>query len=196
MQSVLNVGGYNKTYAIPSYFDGWRHDLLDIDPQCNPDILADARELEKFPPATYDAVYCSHNLEHFYPHDAVKVVRGFHHILKPEGFVEIHVPDILAVMRQVIQNNMDVDDVLYTSDKRPILVRDVLYGYHVEIERSGNDFFAHKTGFSKKSFVALMNGNGFTAAVSKPDKMFEITALFFKQYPSDTLCRFLNITKS
>jgi len=39
MRAVLNVGGGTKAIAIPAHFDGWRHDLLDIDPTGNPDVL-------------------------------------------------------------------------------------------------------------------------------------------------------------
>src|SRR6266446_7887238 len=41
----------------------------------------------------FDAVYCSHNLEHYYRHDGATVLRGFLHVLKPDGFAEIKVPD-------------------------------------------------------------------------------------------------------
>jgi hypothetical protein len=59
---------------------GWTHHLLDIDERVRPDVLGDARELASLVPAgTYDAVYCSHNIEHYYPHDVPKVLRGFLH---------------------------------------------------------------------------------------------------------------------
>jgi hypothetical protein len=56
---------------------------------------------------------------------------------------------------------MDVDDFLYQSPAGPITVRDVIYGYGVEIEQSGNDFFAHETGFSPKSLTKILNESGF-----------------------------------
>ena len=43
----------------------------------------------------------------------------------------------------------------------PILVRDVLYGYHKEIEETGQDFFAHKTGFTPKALMKFMVAQGF-----------------------------------
>ena len=71
---VLNVGGYNKAVRIPAHYDGWEHLLLDIDPHGNPDIVCDARELTSLEPHMFDAVYCSHNLEHYYSHDIRKVL--------------------------------------------------------------------------------------------------------------------------
>lgn len=49
VKSVLNVGGGSKLIPIPGYFDGWQHDLLDIDPRGAPDLVCDARELETLP---------------------------------------------------------------------------------------------------------------------------------------------------
>ncbi len=102
MPSVLNVGGNSKETPIPEYFDGWHHLLLDIDATCNPDILCDARQLSGLEPGQFDAVYCSHNLEHYYKHDVAKVLKGFLHVLKPNGFAEIRVPDLDSVMRRVV----------------------------------------------------------------------------------------------
>jgi SAM-dependent methyltransferase len=159
----------------------------------NPDVLADARELTKLPPAAYDAVYCSHNLEHYHRHHAAKVVQGFAHVLKPDGFVQILVPDILAVMRKVVKDNLDVDDVLYVSRGGPLLVRDLIYGYHVPIERSDNDFYAHKTCFSLKCLPTFMAQNGFPVNAVASFAEFEIGGYFFRQIPSEALFKMLKL---
>ena len=93
---VLNVGGNSRRIPIPAHFSGWEHHLLDIDPAGAPDIVCDARELQALPAASYDAVYCSHNLEHYFRHDLPRVLAGFLHVLKPDGFADIRVPDMLA----------------------------------------------------------------------------------------------------
>lgn len=158
---VLNVGGNSKEIAMPPIYDGWEQLWLDIDPAVEPDILCDARELLTTPAAVYDAVYCSHNLEHYYRHDAVRVLQGFRHILRPGGFVHIRVPDVGEVMRAFVSRNMDIHDVLYISPGGPITVHDVLYGWGKEIESSGQDFFAHKTGFTEKSLHDMLRQTGF-----------------------------------
>jgi len=150
MKKVLNVGGNSKAIPLPPQYAGFEHLLLDIDPTGNPDVLCDARELTKLDAEQFDMVYCSHNLEHYYRHDVPRVLNGFFNVLKTGGAVHIIVPDLLEVMKKVVQNNMDIDDVLYQSGMGPIMVSDVIYGYSKQIEASGVEFFAHKTGFTKK----------------------------------------------
>src|SRR4051812_48409355 len=139
MHALLNVGGGSKKIPIPPRYAGWRHDLLDIDHSAEADVVMDARELHNLAAASYDAVYCSHAVEHFYPHDVPRVLRGFVHVLKPDGFAEVRVPNLLTVMKFVAARGLDVDDPLYYVAKAPILVRDVIYGYGKQIEKSGND---------------------------------------------------------
>ncbi len=69
MKTVLNVGGNSKAIALPPQYAGFEHLLLDIDPSGSPDIVCDARELATLDAGQSDAVYCSHNLEHYYRHD-------------------------------------------------------------------------------------------------------------------------------
>ena len=184
MRKVLNVGGNSKDIPLPETYQGWENVLLDIDPSVKPDVLCDARALSTLPGSVYDAVYCAHNLEHYYRHDVPKVLAGFRHVLKDPGFAHIRVPDMGEVMRQVVQKSMDIDDVLYRSPAGPITVRDVFYGYGPEIERSGNDFFAHKTGFTQKSLVRMLETCGFPFVFSMTGG-FEVVALAFKQKPDE-----------
>jgi hypothetical protein len=74
--------------------------------------------------------------------------------------------------------------VLYQSPAGPITVRDVFYGYGVEIERSGNDFYAHKTGFTKKSLKAFLEVNGFPWVLTGTGS-WEVTALAFMNEPTE-----------
>jgi hypothetical protein len=182
-QRVLNVGGNSRSIVLPSVFDGWEQHLLDIDPACNPDILADARQLEKLEPSQYQAIYCSHNLEHYYAHEVPSVLHGFQHLLVDQGFAFIRVPDIPEVMQSMLARDLDLEDTLYDSPKGPISTRDVLYGHGGEIARSGNDFFAHKTGFSKASLLRTLKKNGFTNVYTATAQL-EIRAIAFLQPPT------------
>jgi len=92
----------------------------------------------------------------------------------------IALPAIYQGWEQVL---LDIDDFLYQSPAGPITVRDVLYGFGVEIERSGQDFYAHKTGFTQKSLVALLRNAGFSH-VFAGSRNLEIAAFAFKAAPT------------
>jgi SAM-dependent methyltransferase len=192
MKKLLNVGGNNKAIALPPHYAGFEQLLLDIDPAGSPDIVCDARELASLKGGQFDAVYCSHNLEHYFRHDVPKVLAGFLHVLKDGGFAHIRVPDIAEVMRVSVERGLDIEDVLYDSEAGPIMVLDVLYGHAAQIERSGEDFYAHKTGFTKKSLLAALLGAGFTKAFSKVGHL-EIDALAFKGTPDQATRSLLGI---
>jgi hypothetical protein len=183
MRQVLNVGGGNKSIALPPQYEGWEQLLLDIDPSGGPDIILDAREMTSLTRSEYDSVYCSHNLEHYYFHDAKKVLDGFHHVLKEDGFAHIRVPDMTELMQTVISKKLEIDDVLYQSALGPITVHDVIYGYGVQLEKSGNDFYAHKMGFTEKSLIKALQQSGFNSIYSGVGNL-EINAFAFKSPPT------------
>lgn len=189
---VLNVGGNSKAIPLPPEYEGFDHWLLDIDPKGSPDIVCDARELTTLEPEMFDAVYCSHNLEHYYRHDVPRVLAGFQHMLKEGGFAHIRVPDINEVMRLTIEQGLDIDDVLYTSPSGPITVLDVLYGYTVQIERSGQDFYAHKTGFTQKSLMSVLERAGFSNIYSTLGNL-EISVVAFKGKPDPAVRKLFNL---
>lgn len=182
-RKVLNVGGNSKKIPIPAQYDGWEHVLLDIDPKGHPDVVCDARDLTNLPGAEYNSVYCSHNLEHYYRHDVEKVLAGFLHILKDDGCAYIRVPDMGELMQIVAQRGLDIDDFLYQSPAGPITVSDVIYGYGEEIKKSGNDFYAHKTGFTQKSLRTILLNAGFPFVYIYVGNL-EISAFAFKSQPS------------
>lgn len=115
-----------------------------------------------------------------------RVPAGFLHVLKDGGFAQIRVPDINEVMRLTLERGLDIDDVLYTSPSGPIMVLDVLYGYSVEIERSGQDFYAHKTGFTEKSLLAALDRAGFSKTYTMTGNL-EISAIAFKGEPDSAV---------
>jgi methyltransferase family protein len=184
VRRVLNVGGGSKAIPIPPHYGGWEHVLLDVNPAQKPDVVGDARELAKLPAELYDAVYCSHNLEHYWRHDLPAVLAGFVHVLRAHGFAEVAVPDLKAVFAEVLAKGLDLESVLYESDSGPITVNDVIYGHGREIAMSRNDFYAHKNGFTQQSLAAAFRAAGFQW-VFMGSGPYEILALAFKQAPTD-----------
>lgn len=188
---VLNVGGGTKVKPIPQHYNGWRHDLLDIDPRGFPDVVSDARDLMALQGDRYDAIYCSHNLEHYYRHDALKVVQGFVHVLNHNGFAEIRVPDIAAVIEEMGKRQLELDDVLYQSTAGPISAHDVIYGLQSEIVASSQDFYAHKTGFTPKSLFETLVLGGFKHVFLIKDEHLAVHAFAFKMEPTTEQRRLL-----
>ncbi len=185
--SVLNVGGGNKLIDIPAHYENWEHLLLDIDPSSGADIILDARKLSTLTAEQFDAIYCSHNLEHYYAHDVPTVLSGFFHALKSDGFVEIHVPDMRAVLTRFVETGMEIDDILYQSPSGPISVLDVIYGWGKQIESTGVDFYAHKTGFTEVTLLAALKRAGFTHIwIARTADPFAVGAFAFKQSPTAT----------
>lgn len=160
MKRVLSVGG-GTSRELPAIFDGYECHVLDIDPDVNPDVLCDALEMDTLEAESYDGVFCSHNLEHFYAHEVPDVLGGFLHVLKPGGMAHIIVPNLSGVLDALRQNNLDVGDVWYrTSTGNPITFHDVLYGWG-PVMREGNLFYAHKCGFTATILGRALNDSGF-----------------------------------
>ncbi len=91
------------------------------------------------------------------------------------------------------ERNLDIWDVLYQTRSDPITVKDVLYDYGVEIVRSGNSYYAHKTGFTPKSLVQICHQCGFQQVFSRMCQR-EVRALAFKCNPSDSRRRGLGLS--
>jgi len=187
----LNVGGNSKAIPVPPHYAGWDHLLLDIDPRGKPDIVCDARELRTLEAGQFDAIYCSHNLEHFFEHDVPKVLGGFMHVLREDGFAEIRVPNIEELMRVATEQHLDIEDKLYDSGAGPVRVRDVLYGFAPQIAKSGVDFYAHKTGFSPASLKRALAAAGFEAVLTLKPRGYEIAVVAFRKPPTPEITALL-----
>jgi len=85
MTKKLNVGcGLRK-------LDGY--DNLDIDPNCSPDILCDAKNMYVIPDETYDIVFSYGFVEHIEPHEIPLVLNEMKRVLKTGGEVQIGTED-------------------------------------------------------------------------------------------------------
>ena len=153
-------------------------------PPARPTSCATPGKWSRLPAGRYAAIYCSHNLEHYYRHDLPRVLAGFLHVLAPDGFADIRVPDMKAVFEEVLAKDLDIDDVLYESPAGPITVADVVYGFDRKIAETGRDFYAHRNGFMHRSLVRALRTAGFsTVFLGSQPLAFEISALAFKQEP-------------
>jgi ubiquinone/menaquinone biosynthesis C-methylase UbiE len=186
---VLNVGGGGR--HLPKEYEGWDQDLLDIDPKVEPDILCDAKDMRKIT-KKYDAVFCSHNLEHFYRHEVPQVLGGFQHVLKNDGFAHIIVPDLSSLVEAIAKGGLDIDDPYYhLGDGTKISFHDVLYGWG-RVMKQGNLFYAHKCGFTEKSLSRELTRAEFHKVMTASDG-HNIHAYAFKQNPTSAQKRQLGL---
>jgi hypothetical protein len=158
---LLNVGGQSRVMQLPGAYAEFDHVLLDLDPNTGADLVHDVRELTSLEPQQFDAIYCSHNLEHVRQHEVPVVLAGFRHVLKPGGLAHIIVPDLQELMLACVQQGIDLDGLLYESPMGPITPLDVLYGHGGMIAQSGQDFYAHRTGFSRRTLANVVEASGF-----------------------------------
>lgn len=96
----------------------------------------------------YDVVYCSHALEHLYPHDVPRALAEFRRVLKPGGAAVILVPDLEGVPA--------TDDVLPGSK---LCGLQLMYGDAGQIEEFPH--MAHHSGFVAATLRATMAAAGF-----------------------------------
>lgn len=185
---LLNVGSGGGR-AVPNIFKGWEQHTLDIDPRCKPDIVCDAKELSKVR-TKYDAVFNSHNIEHFYKHEVGQVLAGFLHVLKPKGFAYVTCPDMAAVFEAA--RKMDINDTLYMSSGGPITIHDVIYGWGLQV-KTGNHYYAHKTGFTQKSLGKALREAGFKKVMVASDEAYNLHAYAFKDVPEKATLKKLGL---
>jgi len=181
---LLNVGG--GLVPLPQQYAGWDVTLLDIDLDVHPDLWMDVRKLTDLEPGQYDAVYASHVLEHLHEHEVGGVLWGFYHVLNADGYADIRVPDARAVMVSVAENGLELDAVLYTASVGPIRVCDVLWGWQKRIAKSGNDYYAHRIGFSRDTLGRVLSTAHFEHVLIGTGG-YEIRALAYKRKPEESV---------
>jgi ubiquinone/menaquinone biosynthesis C-methylase UbiE len=159
---LLNVGGGTKQIPLePPWCNvPVEHLLLDIAAGPGVDYIWDARDLDRFTEDSFDVIYCSHNLEHFSVKDYPQVLKGFFHVLRPGGAVDIRVPNIQGAMEEMVRRGVELDDTAYVSAAGPISYHDMLYGYG-EYVKNGNQYMQHYVGFSPRTLERALVAQGF-----------------------------------
>ena len=189
---VLNVGGQSHGIQLPPPYSTFEHVLLDLDPTVGADIVLDVRELTSLEPQQFEAVYCSHNLEHVRQHDVPVVLAGFRHVLKPGGLAHIIVPDLQELMLVCVQQGIDLDGLLYESPMGPITPLDVLFGHGGMIAQSGQDYYAHRTGFSRRTLANVVEASGLGPMFCQQGNL-ELNLITFNGDPDPELAALFNL---
>jgi len=165
VKKVLNAGsGADGPSSSHNLFrnGGWQNIRLDIDPSVQPDIVGSFVDIAKLvPPLTFDAIFSSHSMEHLFAHEVLPALKGFHRVLKADGFVVITCPDLEILLPHLIKNGLDT--VVYESPAGPIAGLDMLFGHTLSIAQ-GRTYMAHKTAFTIGRLGNFLIQAGFASA--------------------------------
>lgn len=177
VKKVLNVGcGAKTTTPICGRWSDYKEIRFDVDPDCKPDIIGDARDLKAVKTNSMDAIFTSHFLEHLYLHEIIPTLKNFKRVLKSGGEVQIHVPDIQYIAAKLTTGRLE--DVVYQSKLGPITAMDMIYGLSDVVK--SKDFYAHKCGFTKKVLKDKLMEAGFNKVKVIATKEAELCGTGFK----------------
>jgi SAM-dependent methyltransferase len=148
----LIAGTINYYYAEP----GWTNTHLDVTARgiydgergmfVQPEIVADlSKELPMIQDAAFDEVKLHHVLEHMTREQATHSLRAIHRILKPDGVLDIEVPDLNRVCRAWVEGELDLDGL-----------NQWLYG-----EQLGEEADLHRFGWTAESLRLKLQAEGF-----------------------------------
>jgi SAM-dependent methyltransferase len=152
----------------PEAFEGLDEVRLDISPDCQPDIVADMKDLGNIGP--FDVVFSSHSLEHLYPHEVPVAAREFLRVLKDGGMAVTIVPDLEGVE--------PTETPLYDSPAGPVCGLDMIYGMARLIV--DKPYMAHHSGFVSSTLTAVFLSAGFSRVETRRLDNFNLMALAYK----------------
>lgn len=158
---VLNVGcGYSARQGLHPAFQGpeWREVRLDIDPSVKPDIICSMIDMSPVGSDSVDAIWSSHNLEHLHRHEVPRALAEFLRVLRPGGQMLLTLPDLQKIAEMVASDGLE--DEAYVSPSGPITPLDMIFGHTPSLAR-GNEYMAHKTGFTARTLRTLLTEAGF-----------------------------------
>lgn len=165
--------------TTPGFQDGqWNEIRLDIDPAVQPDMIGSICDLSKIANNSIDAIYSSHNIEHIYHHQVPQALSEMYRVLHSSGFLILTCPDLQSICSLVV--NDQLEDPAYMSAVGPITPLDVLFGYSQDISK-GNEFMAHKTGFTKSTITKHVLAAHFEDVITfRRPKYFDLWVLATK----------------
>lgn len=187
LRVFLHVGcGMARPERLPEVFRSpqWKEIRLDIDPSVKPDIIASLTDMSPVATASVDAIWSSHNLEHLNSFEVPMALAEFRRVLKPDGFALITLPDMRAIAKHVVADNLDA--TLYESPAGPISPLDVIFGHQASIEE-GNHFMAHRTGFTASTLGRALIDAGFEEVRVHEGKRWDLWAVATMPETPETL---------
>ena len=160
----VGCGPLKKDRTTQGFNDAaWREIRLDIDAQVHPDIVGTMLDMKDVASASVDAIYSCHNIEHLVAHEVPLAFKEFHRVLNDAGFLVIACPDLQAICALVAEDKLT--QPAYQSEAGPIAPIDMLYG-HRRFLAGGNDYMAHRCGFTKTVLQGTLIDCGFKSVIA------------------------------
>lgn len=166
MKRLLNVG--SGTTPLPEQFNDYEVTTLDISPKTKPDIVASMCDMGGI--GYFDVVWCSHALEHIYPHEVPAALSEFLRVLVPGGHAIIFVPDLEGIKAD--------ESPLYIDPDGPVTGLDLIYGHRANMRNA--PYMAHHTGFVAATLTAALLKAGFERAESSRQPLFNLLGVGIK----------------
>jgi 2-polyprenyl-3-methyl-5-hydroxy-6-metoxy-1,4-benzoquinol methylase len=164
-KKVLHVGCGSS--PLPAWLADNVETRFDIDPNANPDILGDMRDVAAaVGEQKFDIIYSNHAVEHLYPHEVVPTLMGFKQVLNPDGVAIVVVPNLKGIQ--------PTNDVVYVSPSGPICGLDMYYGLSSVLHAM--PYMAHHSGFIKETFEDAFRAAGFENFRVTEDDSFNLIA--------------------
>ncbi|MBM86894.1 MAG: SAM-dependent methyltransferase [Gammaproteobacteria bacterium] len=186
MKKFLHAGcgpSRKENTTAPFASSNWEEVRFDIDEAAEPDILGSVLDLGMIESESFDAIFSSHNIEHIFAYQVPKMLREFLRILNKNGFFVVTCPNLIPVARLIVEDKLT--EPAYVSPIGPITPQDILYGHSASLEQ-GNEYMAHKTGFTPKSLQAILLEAGFQdVAMLSREGQLDIWALATKSKVSN-----------
>lgn len=161
---LLNAGSGLAIGAVHPAFDPsvWREVRIDIDPRTTPDLVGSISNMRSIvEDGSFDAVWSSHCIEHLHDHEVLPALREFRRVLSEAGFAILSCPNLEAVARQVVSE--DIESIAYLSPAGPIRLLDMIFGHSPSIG-AGHAHMTHRTGFTVDRLGRLAVNAGFAEA--------------------------------
>jgi len=131
-------------------------DTMDIMPQYNPTYVHDVKKpMTMIPDNTYDVVYASHIIEHIPWYNVQNVLNEFYRITKPNGNLEIWVPDFEKIVQVYISKEFPDNWRMMNPENNPMKwVLGRLFAH----DRDGtNDWNFHRAAFDYDTLHSMLS---------------------------------------
>lgn len=83
---------------------------IDIHKKYHPNIVADVTKGLPFEDNSVEEILVIHVLEHLFYIQAEPFIKECYRVLKPEGVIEIEVPDIIKAAKEIVEGKRDIHE--------------------------------------------------------------------------------------